>query len=66
MSFSFIVVIGELAAGHVADVQLNACRGCALQMGRVAHRIAAPRVVTQDEFDVLAGVVFEGVVGRQL
>ena len=67
-------MVGELAAGQVADVQLDHVGGhhqaiavvfheC-LRRGR--HRIAAPRAITQDELDVLAGVVIEGLVGRQL
>ena len=35
-------------------------------MRRVGHRVAAPRAVAQDELDVLAGAVLQGVVRRQL
>jgi len=55
-------MIGELAAGHVADVQFDA--GAVVR--RIGHRVAAAHAVAQDEFDVLPGVVAQGVVGGQL
>jgi hypothetical protein len=58
-------VVGELAAGQVADVQLE-LRLVDDGMRRVGHRVAAPGAVAQDELDVLAGAVLEQVVGGQL
>src|SRR6185369_853838 len=58
-------VVGELAAGQVADVQLE-LRLVDDGMRRVGHRVAAPGTVAQDELDVLAGAVLEQVVGGQL
>jgi hypothetical protein len=58
-------MVGELAAGHVADVQLDRGRACPV-VRRVGHAVAAARAVAQDELDVLAGVVLEVLVGRQL
>jgi hypothetical protein len=55
-------MVGELAARHVADVQLYP--GAVVR--RIGHAVAAPRAVAQDEFNVLPRVVAEGVVGRQL
>ena len=52
-------MVGELAAGHVAQVQLDR-RRAAQVCRRVGHRVAAPRAVAQDELDVLAGAVLEG------
>ncbi|MBX3607875.1 MAG: NAD-dependent epimerase/dehydratase family protein [Piscinibacter sp.] len=58
-------VVGELAARHVADVQLD--EGLVgLGVRRVGHRVAAPCTVAQDELDVLPGVVAQRVIGRQL
>jgi len=37
-----------------------------LRVRRVGHRVAAPRAVAEDEFDVLAGVYCSSVIGRQL
>jgi hypothetical protein len=58
-------VVGELAAGHVAHVQLDR-RRAAQRVRRVGHAVAAPRAVAQDELDVLPGAVAEVLVGRQL
>ena len=58
-------VVGELAAGHVADVQLDGWRR-AQQVRRVGHAVAAPGTVAQDELHVLAGAVLQVLVGRQL
>ncbi|MCY1365231.1 hypothetical protein D9M69_520700 [compost metagenome] len=58
-------VVGELAPGHVAQVEFEpGLRG--LGVGRVGHGIAAALAVAQQEFHVLAGVVLEGVAGGQL
>ena len=58
-------VVGELAAGQMPQVQFDA-GFVDLGVGCVGHRITAARAVAQDELDVLAGVVLEPVVGRQL
>src|SRR5687768_5112341 len=44
-------VVGEAAAGHLADVQLDQLVG----VRRVRHREAAPLAALQQEVDVLAG-----------
>ncbi|CAM2158584.1 hypothetical protein PT2222_40385 [Paraburkholderia tropica] len=55
-------VVGELAAGHVADVQFE--RTFLVRGAR--HRVAAARAVLEDEFEVLAGQILEALVGGQL
>jgi hypothetical protein len=56
-------MVGEFAARHVPDVQLQPGRQ---RVRRVGHGVAAPGTIAQDEFDILAGVVTEAVVGWQL
>ena len=58
--------VGELAAGHVADVQFH--RGwCHLQgVRRVRHAVAAARTIAQQKFDVLTSVKLHHIVGGQL
>ena len=58
-------VVGELAAGGVANMQLNA-RGFGLGVRRIAHGIGAAVTVTQQNLDILARVVLEHVAGRKL
>ncbi|MPM96004.1 hypothetical protein SDC9_143160 [bioreactor metagenome] len=58
-------VIGEAAAGHVADVQFHA--GCLfLEVRGRGHGVGAACAVAQDELDVLARVVLEVIRCRQL
>ena len=54
--------IGKASAGHVADMQLQRRAGVRC----VGHGVAAPRAVTHDELNVLAGAVSKTVVGGQL
>mmetsp|Transcript_41205 Transcript_41205/g.96295 ORF Transcript_41205/g.96295 Transcript_41205/m.96295 type:complete len:555 (-) Transcript_41205:257-1921(-) len=56
-------MVGEPAAGHVADVQLDLA---GLAVRRIGHRIAAAGAVAQDELDILASAELEILVGRQL
>ena len=58
-------MVGELAAGHAPQVQLDRRRRAEMTR-RSGHRVAAPRAVAQDEFDVLPGAVLQRLVGRQL
>jgi len=58
-------VVGELAAGHVTDMQFHR-RGFGLAVRCGRHGVAASAAVAQQEFDVLAGVVLEGVTRGQL
>ena len=55
-------VLGERAAGHVADVQFDV----RLVLRRVRHRIGAALAVAQDDLDVLAGQKLQPFVGRQV
>jgi hypothetical protein len=59
-------MVGELAAGQVPQVQLDARAGLAQRVRRVGHRIAAPGAVAQDEFHVLARMELQRLAGRQL
>jgi hypothetical protein len=59
-------VVGELAARHVADVQFEARARRGQGVGRIGHRVAAPRAVAQDELDVLARVELQRLARRQL
>src|SRR5690606_37279768 len=54
--------IGEPSAGQVPDVQLQ---GVGLA-GRGRHRVGAPGSVAQDQLDVLAGEIAQGLPRRQL
>ena len=58
-------MVGELAARHVANVQLQP-RGLGLRVGGVGHGIGAAHATLQQELDVLARVVAEGVGRGQL
>ena len=55
-------LIGKQAARHVADVQ----RQMLILVRRVGHAVAAALAVAQHEFDILAGLVLQAVIGRQL
>ena len=66
-------MIGEFAAGHVADMQFDAIgrwrvalRRYRHGVRRVGHAVTAARVVAQDDFDVLPRVEFKGRSGGQL
>ena len=54
-------MVGEFAAGHVAQVQFDprllVADHLALAVRRVGDRVAAPVAVAQDELDILAGLV---------
>ena len=56
-------MVGEFAARHVPDVQLQPSRQGVWCVG---HRIAAPRPVTQQKLDILPCVVAKAVVGGEL
>ena len=58
-------MVGELAAGHVADVQLQ-LRSAQQARGLVGHGIGAPAAVAQHHLDILAGVKAKHLAGRQL
>ena len=53
-------VVGELATGHVTDVQFHRASRC------IGHRVAAACAVAQQELHILTRVVLEIVVGGQL
>jgi hypothetical protein len=60
-------MVGELAAGHVAQVQLDhGHAGGGQRVRRAGHAVAAAAAVAQDDLDVLARVVLDDVVGGQL
>ena len=56
-------MVGEFAARHMPDVQLQPS---GQGVWRIGHRIAAPRPVTQQKLDILPGVVAKAVVSREL
>ena len=58
-------VVGELAAGHVAQVQFHR-RLAGLRVRGIGHGIAAAVAVAQQKFHILTRVVLKGVAGRQL
>ncbi|MBC7995831.1 MAG: SDR family oxidoreductase [Rhizobacter sp.] len=58
-------MVGEHAARHVSDVQLDA-RLVALRAGRICHAVAAAVPIFEDELDVLPSAVLQRIVGRQL
>ena len=58
-------VIGELAAGQVPDVEFESA-ALGLRVRCIGHGIAATHAALQHEFHVLASVVGEVFVGRQL
>ena len=68
MSFSFIAL--KTWSVNLPPGMWRTCSsidgGSPRLRGRVGHRVAAPRAVAQDELDVLAGAVLQGLVGRQL
>ena len=58
--------VSELAAGHVANMQLH-FRGAWLQsVGRIAHAVAAAGTIAEQKFNVLTCVELHHIGGRQL
>lgn len=55
-------MVGELAAGHMADMEFKT----STRLWNTGHRVAAPGAVAQKDLDVLAGPVGEVVVRWKL
>ena len=58
-------MVGELATGHVAQVQFQV-GWCALVVRRIGHRVAAAVAIAQQKLHILPGVVLERFGSRQL
>ena len=57
-------MVGELATGHVAQVQFQV-GWCALVVRRIGHRVAAAVAIAQQKLHILPGVVLERFGGRR-